>query len=150
MTEEYIYFPSDPEAIDNMKSTTAGKWLIYTNYNLTSHDEVWTKLLPLCREGILIGIKASTSIITDAQEFMGGEIILCYTSNADDVNDVKKAGEAIRRALGDSGKTLHYKTNAASVEGLYQKEGFNAVCKYRLTPEGYFDVRDRNKRWIPA
>ncbi|KAG8199987.1 hypothetical protein JTE90_006229 [Oedothorax gibbosus] len=155
MDEEYIYFPSDPEAISNMKSETAGKWLVNGNSDMPRQDKAWVNLLPLCKEGILIGMKASTSIIADVQEFMAGEVILCYTQDADDVKDVKKAGDAIMLAIGDwrswrNDKILYYKTNAASVGGLYVKEGFKAVTKYRLTPEGSFDVRDHHKRWNPV
>lgn len=135
-----------------MNSKIGGKWLVYTGFSLEKQDSIWNSLLPLCNEGILSGLKSSTAIISEAQKYMDGEAILCYTANANDIDNVKKAGDEIRKTLkmyDEVSKYLSfYKTNVSSRTGRYSRHGYFGVTSYMHTVKGTFYSRDRHERWI--
>ncbi|GIY68192.1 uncharacterized protein CEXT_418031 [Caerostris extrusa] len=71
---------------------------------------------------------------------------MCYTEDSDDLESVRRVTNDIRSAV-EHGGIMYYKTNEASMDGLYLHEGERAVCKYMHSVRGQLFKRDQYKRW---
>ncbi|GIY68200.1 hypothetical protein CDAR_561441, partial [Caerostris darwini] len=144
--KEYIYMPSDPVDFEEVTYRQGGKWMLYTED--INHDSHWKSLLPLYHEGLILGLKASAAKTTELQIKINSpyKIIMCYTEDSDDLEYVSKVVRAIRSAT-KYGRIMYYKSNAASMDGLYHHEGKTSVSKYMHTVNGQLFIRDSYNRW---
>ncbi|CAL1276570.1 unnamed protein product [Larinioides sclopetarius] len=148
MTEdEYIYLPSDKEDFEEVTYRIGGKWMVYT-MSLDQQDKFWQAFLPLYHQGLILGLKASSAKETKAQSEKAkeGYVIMCYTDDSDDKKCVKNTADSIRAAIGIR-EIMYYKSNAASIDGLYNHEGHKSVSKYMHTYKGQLFEREKFNRW---
>ncbi|XP_055946774.1 uncharacterized protein LOC129980430 [Argiope bruennichi] len=135
--EEYIYLPSDKEDFEKITHRIGGKWMVYNTGDLNQQDKFWQALFPLYHKRLILGLKASTAKGTKAQAelYRKDHIILCYTEDSDDKMWMKNTADAIRAATGFR-DIMYYKSNAASIDGLYNHKEHINVSKYMHTYKG--------------
>ncbi|KAG8181556.1 hypothetical protein JTE90_017307 [Oedothorax gibbosus] len=154
--QDYIYLPSTEEGIAKMRDERAGKWMLYTSRSdMARHDGRFLAMVTLFQKGIFVGLKAATAMPNKGQEFQkfgngfgsrDGVLILCYTANSEDKEDLLKAVQAVRGTI-EYDYIIYYKTNSASIEGKFQHEGKRSVNKYMHTVGGGFYEKDEFNRF---
>ncbi|GIX99711.1 uncharacterized protein CDAR_311831, partial [Caerostris darwini] len=139
---EYIFVPRTYECIDENDEDVVkrGKWMIFTKGDINKLDEYWLALLPLYRRGILAGLKCSTVKST------GPGVINCYTVDSENRLEVKIAADAIRDCI-EYRKMIFYKTNQASLQGLYHHNENRNISKYMHTVHKDLFEKDEIMRW---
>lgn len=121
-------------------------------YDMARHDHLFLAMVSLYREGIFVGLKSETAMTNKQRQarvdafIRDGLMILCYTADSEDRNDILRAAQAIRSAI-ENEYIIYYKTNSASIDGQYQHEGKKHVTKYMYTVGGGFYERDDLNRF---
>lgn len=105
-----------------------GKWMYFIDKKYSG--SVWEKLKTALDAGVLGDrIKISTRHPNPHASASSIDVILVYTYNWQDVSDVKRIREEMRR-LGITAK-IPYKTNADTLTGKYTVNGDKNFSKYR-------------------
>jgi hypothetical protein len=117
-THPWIYAESKGEGCYEDGQTYVGKWLVFVPHE--SVDEVWERIRKATEKGGL-GISAKVSS-SRPSEYKSTEHVICiYTY---DFRDKANVGETLKglREIGITGR-LYYKTDQATLGGVYSKEG---------------------------
>lgn len=140
--QRYLFWPPGS---DDLQMEEGGKWLIFLEGEFEKLDGYWNSFRPLCGEnGTLYKIRTTTAVNKE------GGLINCYTRNAEDRSDVRRAAVAIDEAI-HIRESIYYKTNRATEEGQYNVLGKTKVSKYQFRPGRKFFERDAvTSFWIPV
>jgi len=114
----WIYAEGKGEGCYEDGQTYVGKWLIFVPRE--SVDEVWKRVKRATEAGRL-GIEAKVSTSCPSGYKSTDHVICVYTRDFRDKADVAKTLKGLRE-IGLMGK-LYYKTDQATLSGLYAKEG---------------------------
>jgi hypothetical protein len=117
-TLHWIYAKGKGEGCYEDGQTYVGKWLVFVPH--ASVDAVWEQIRTVTGKGQL-GISAKVSTSRPSGYKSTEHVICVYT---DDFRNKVNVGEVLRglRKIGITGK-LYYKTDQATLSGVYAKEG---------------------------
>ena len=117
-TEYWIYADGLGEGCYQDGQTYVGKWLIFVRRG--SVDEVWGRIRHTTEVGQL-GIAAKVSTSRPSGYKSPDHVICVYTY---DFRDKANVGEVLKRLreIGIAGK-LYYKSDRATLNGVYMREG---------------------------
>lgn len=121
-----------------------GKWMWFSNGDLSRQDYVWINLAKLILSGHIILMESSTARKCSDRGPLQG-VIKCYTRGGKD--SIKYAGIAIQKVVNDD-TILHYKSNRASNDSLRRSYGDRFITEYMLTVSEKFYEKDSLSRWV--
>lgn len=108
-----------------------GKWMIFLPK--TKLDTAWKKITKALEEEKLGPIaKVSTARYNPTQQDMDGGVIVCYTNDYRDEEDLERVRLAIR-ALGFK-QTLFYKKDETTMQGIYGPDSWYKIDGEDLHP----------------
>lgn len=117
-THPWIYAEGTGEGRYQDGQTYVGKWLVFVPRE--GVDEVWERIREATKTGRL-GISAKVSNSSPSGYKSTAHVICVYTQ---DFHDKGNVGEVLKRLreIGITGK-LYYKTDQATLSGVYSTEG---------------------------
>jgi len=117
-TRPWIWAKGKGEGCYEDGQTYVGKWLVFVPHE--SVDEVWERIRKATEEGRL-GISAKVSTSRPSGYKSTEHVICVYTY---DFRDRANVGETLKglREIGITGR-LYYKTDQATLGGVYSREG---------------------------
>lgn len=122
----WLYAVREPPA-EVTPPRNSGKWLVFVDRSQL--DEVWETIAGATREGRLgDSSKVSTAMPNPNALDPGKGVICVYTNDWEDVADVRRVREELRR-LGVVRK-IPYKADEDTARGRYQIKGHTRISKY--------------------
>ncbi|XP_055954167.1 uncharacterized protein LOC129990898 [Argiope bruennichi] len=127
-----------------------GKWLLFLDNvhrcestGKTLHDYAWQFVEELVTNGVLFDAKCSTVMkgVCEVYDKSQKGVICCYTPDYTDKQDVKRAADAIRRAV-HYPYGMYYKTDKDTGAGRYAHSGQKHVSTYKHTADRKLYERD--------
>lgn len=105
-------------------SDQTGKWMIFLDKK--DLDKSWEIIKKAARDDLLgPACKCSTARENPSQRDMESAVIVCYTENFNDTEDVEKVYRNLRK-LGFKGE-LKYKKDSATKAGIYGDKSWHIV-----------------------
>jgi hypothetical protein len=124
-----VYWLVAKRMVGSYPSSTpsCGKWLLFVH--VSEIDAAWEKVKKATEDGLLGETsKVSTARPNPTARYPDKNVICVYTYDSDDYEDVSKIRETLRQ-LGFVDK-ISYKTDFATLQGKYEKNGSTDVSKY--------------------
>nr|XP_042901805.1 uncharacterized protein LOC107457368 isoform X2 [Parasteatoda tepidariorum] len=131
-----------------------GKWMLFHDSSridiargMTEHDYAWQFMFSLVdnyKNTSVSSACCSTGYRGQYPKMPNDTngLICCFTKDYRDMGDVKRAADSIRKSL-HYPRDMHYKTDEATVLGLYRCYGHKHVTIYKHKPDGSMYVRDK-------
>lgn len=117
-SQPWIYADGKGEGCYEDGQTYVGKWLVFVRHEHV--DEVWERIRSAVEAGKL-GISAKVSTSRPSGYKSTDHVICVYTYDFRDKADVGRVLTALRD-IGITGR-LYYKTDQATLSGVYAREG---------------------------
>ena len=95
-----------------------GKWMLF--YSEVDIDKKWKKACELVDKEMLFVIKSSTNMPTSYSK--GDFVLIIYTADYDDKEDVFKVAKIIKENIGYN-KKMYYKTDNQTRANIYARNG---------------------------
>ena len=122
VTDDYWVWVRNPAHL----GVTYGKWLVFGRKGSVL-DSKWHKIHPLVSSGALgaTGAKCSTDLSTGTSADDGRGVICVYTTR-------EMRDEVGSRLIEEVRETIRYKSDEATLAGLYVSRGHKGVCEKTL------------------
>lgn len=118
-TDSFWHLASNKFSFHSTDKT--GKWMIFIDKK--DLDSAWLKVKKACWNGLLgPACKCSTARENPRQQDVTSAVIICYTRNWEEEEDLNRVADAIRD-LGFTQK-LFYKKDSATRTGIYGKNSW--------------------------
>lgn len=118
-TDSYWHYVANDWWFHSTEKT--GKWMIFLD--IKDLDDAWIKIKKACLDELLGPVcKCSTAKENSTQQDVTSAVIICYTKNWEDEEDLNRVADAIRN-LGFT-QRLFYKKDSATKAGIYGKNSW--------------------------
>jgi len=138
--DDYWIYVMTEEA-KRVEGQNVGKWMLFVP-NGKPLDELWTLVRDSTLRGEL-GIAAKVSTARPNPNAISPEngVVIVYTKNFEDVEDVKRVGYSL---LSFVSPPIYYKTDLATITGQYSNRGSFRVSLYGIKKDRTFLTRGVN------